>query len=167
MIASITNVNLGEDTQYVKLKHNMLETIINNKLTVCGRENINIQTYDVSDIETELYGISEQEMCTIISNLLDNAIESCIKYNGDKFISLKILHEKEYILINVINTTSNTKVNYNGSALKTSKEDKENHGLGTQIINDIAYKYNGNVKYEIVDNQFIANVMLECVKTTV
>ena len=167
MIASITNVNLGEDTQYVKLKHNMQETIINNKLTVCGRENINIQTYDVSDIETELYGISEQEMCTIISNLLDNAIESCIKYNGDKFISLKILHEKEYILINVINTTSNTKVNYNGSALKTSKEDKENHGLGTQIINDIAYKYNGNVKYEIVDNQFIANVMLECVKTTV
>ena len=106
-------------------------------------------------------------MCTIISNLLDNAIESCIKYNGNKFISLKILHEKEYILINVINTTSNTKVNYNGSALKTSKEDKENHGLGTQIINDIAYKYNGNVKYEIVDNQFIANVMLECVKTTV
>ena len=167
MIASITNVNLGEDTQYVKLKHNMLETIINNKLTVCGRENIDIQTYDVSDIETELYGISEQEMCTIISNLLDNAIESCIKYNGDKFISLKILHEKEYILINVINTTSKTKVNYNGSALKTSKEDKENHGLGTQIINDIAYKYNGNVKYEIVDNQFIANVMLECVKTTV
>ena len=51
--------------------------------------------------------------------------------------------------------------------MKTSKEDKENHGLGTQIINDIAYKYNGNVKYEIVDNQFIANVMLECVKTTV
>lgn len=57
--------------------------------------------------------------------------------------------------------------NWYGSALKTSKEDKENHGLGTQIINDIAYKYNGNVKYEIVDNQFIANVMLECVKTTV
>lgn len=74
---------------------------------------------------------------------------------------------KKSIFYKVINTTSNTKVNYNGSALKTSKEDKENHGLGTQIINDIAYKYNGNVKYEIVDNQFIANVMLECVKTTV
>lgn len=74
MIASITNVNLGEDTQYVKLKHNMLETIINNKLTVCGRENINIQTYEVSDIRNRVIRYREQEMCTIISNLLDNAL---------------------------------------------------------------------------------------------
>ena len=56
-------------------------------------------------------------------------------------------------------------MNYNGFALKTSKKDRENHGLGTLIINEIASKYNGSVKYEIVDNQFITNVMLECVKS--
>lgn len=167
MITAITNVNLGEDTQFVKLKHSMLEIIINNKLTVCSKENIDIQIYDVSDIETDLYGVNEQDMCTIIANLLDNAIEACRECNHDKYINLKILHEKDYLLISLKNSTSNTKLIYNGSALRTSKIDKENHGLGTQIINDIACKYNGSVQYEIVDNQFIANVMLECVKTRI
>lgn len=167
MIAAITNVKLGEDTQFVKLKHSMLETIINNKLTICSRENIDIQMYDVSDIETDLYGISEQEMCTIVGNLLDNAIEACRKYTGQKNIRLVISYDKRGISINVRNTTSNTKLNYNGSALRTSKKDRENHGIGTQIINDIACKYNGNVKYDIIGNQFIANVVLESVKAKI
>lgn len=161
MISSITNVNLGEDTQFVKLKHSMLETIINNKLTICSREHID-KTYDISGIESNLYGINEQDLCTVVGNLLDNAIESCRSCDFDKYINLKILHDKEYILINVKNSTSSKKLNYNGNALKTSKKDKENHGIGTQIINDIACKYNGNVKYDIVENQFIATVMLEC-----
>ena len=100
MISSITNVNLGEDTQYVKLKHNILETIINNKLTVCGRENINIQTYDVSDIETELYGISEQEMCTIISNLsISNRRKSAsrIRLSASKSNPLSFSSRERYI----------------------------------------------------------------------
>lgn len=166
MISSITNVNLGEDTQFVKLKYSMLETIINNKLTICSRENID-HACDVSGIESNLYGINEQDLCTVIGNLLDNAIESCRNCSGDKHINLKILQDKEYILISVKNSTSSKKINYNGTALKTSKKDRENHGIGTQIINDIACKYNGNVKYEIIGNQFIASVMLECVKVKI
>ncbi len=120
--------------------------------------------YDVSGIETSLHGINEQDMCTILGNLLDNAIESCRQCDHEKYINLKILQNKEYILIVVKNSTINKKLNYNGSALKTSKKDKESHGIGTQIINDIACKYNGNVQYEIIGNQFISSVMLECVK---
>lgn len=163
MISEITNIKLGEDNQYIKLKHNMLSAIINNKLTVCSRENIQINMCDAADIEADLYGVSETDMCTIIGNLLDNAIEACRKLKTNKNVGLKISQSKGYIIINIKNTTRDTKINYNGYTLKTSKKDKSNHGLGTQIINELANKYNGSVKYKIENNQFTANVILQCV----
>ena len=47
-------------------------------------------------------------------------------------------------------------------AFETEKEDSANHGFGHRIIRRIAKKYNGYANYTIENNQFIAEVMLDC-----
>ena len=38
ILSDWSDVDFGEDKQYVSLKHSMLETIINNELTMCSKE---------------------------------------------------------------------------------------------------------------------------------
>ena len=149
ILSDWSDVDFGEDKQYVSLKHSMLETIINNELTMCSKESILIDKIDLLDIEQNLYGISEYDMCTIISNLLNNAIEACKKCKGEKSISLIITKEIDYIKIKTINSAETTNLAYNGKALKTSKKDKVRHGIGTQIINDLAIMYDGETDYKL------------------
>ena len=162
ILSDWSDVDFGEDKQYVSLIHSMLETIINNELTMCSKESILIDKIDLLDIEQNLYGISEYDMCTIISNLLNNAIEACKKCKGEKSISLIITKEIDYIKIKTINSAETTNLAYNGKALKTSKKDKAKHGIGTQIINDLAIMYDGETDYKLKDNKFTATVFLSC-----
>lgn len=162
LINDITNINLGENKQFVKLKYSIIETIINSKLTICEKENIHIKKIDIKDIENSLYGISEQDICTIIGNLMDNAIEANRKCLEDKSVELFIVKQRGFIKICISNKAPLTSLSFNGKGLKTSKKDKESHGIGTQIINVIAEKYNGNVRFELKDNKFTATVYLSC-----
>ena len=162
ILSDWSDVDFGEDKQYVSLKHSMLETIINNELTMCSKESILIDKIDLLDIEQNLYGISEYDMCTIISNLLNNAIEACKKCKGEKSISLIITKEIDYIKIKTINSAETTNLAYNGKALKTSKKDKVRHGIGTQNINDLGIMYDGETDYKLKDNKFTATVFLSC-----
>lgn len=45
--------------------------------------------------------------------------------------------------------------------MNTAKDDAVNHGYGHKIVKRIVEKYNGYVHYTIVENEFVAEVMLE------
>jgi two-component system sensor histidine kinase AgrC len=161
-LEDVANIDLGEDKHYIDLKYKMLETIINNKLTICEKENIKVNAIDFSGINESLQGIDESDLCTIICNLMDNAVEACQKCKGEKSISLTVVKEINYIKIRVANNAETTNLAYNGKALKTSKKDKASHGIGTQIINDLAIMYDGETYYKLKDNKFTATVYLSC-----
>lgn len=162
IVAGISNINLGADKQFIKLKHTMLETIINNRLTTCEKENIRIENCVLSGITDHLGGIMESDLCTLMGNLLDNAIEACGKCKDNKNIEISITKAVGILRICIINTATATALSFNGKGLKTSKKNKESHGIGTQIINVIAEKYNGDTSFELKDNKFIATVYLSC-----
>lgn len=162
IVAGISNINLGADKQFIKLKHTMLETIINNRLTICERENIRIEKCILCGITDHLGGIMESDLCTLMGNLLDNAIEACRKCRGNKSIEISITKAVGILRICIINTAPATALSFNGKGLKTSKRDKENHGIGTQIISAISEKYNGDASFDLKDNKFIATVYLNC-----
>lgn len=162
ILEDVANIDLGEDKHYIDLKYKMLETIINNKLTICEKENIKVNAIDFSGINESLQGIDESDLCTIICNLMDNAVEACQKCKGEKSISLTVVKEINYIKIRVANNAETTNLAYNGKALKTSKKDKASHGIGTQIINDLAIMYDGETYYKLKDNKFTATVYLSC-----
>lgn len=108
----------------------------------------------------ELDDIVEMDFCILLGNLLDNAVEECLKLKGEKrksaFINCEVKQIDNYINILVENTKTTVDI-----VDKTSKSDKFRHGYGTDIVQEIAYKYNGNVNTEKEIAKYSVMVLLE------
>ena len=147
------NINISQSTG-----NSIIDTIIAFKATVCENKNFAFE-YKL-DILPELK-IDYADISSVISNLIDNAIEATEK-TKNPYIMLKITTHGSYIDIFVKNT-------YNGSIntakqqnlLSTTKSDTFFHGYGTKIIKEIAEKYDGNYSWKESDDLFITNVLLK------
>ncbi len=107
---------------------------------------------------------SDEDICAVLSNLIDNAAEECrrLRENGTENVSIAIdLHlHQSYLFIQCSNTTDRTTLERNKRGLRTTKQQSELHGYGTQIIAKLAEKYNGISDFRLDGQRFIAQVML-------
>ena len=107
--------------------------------------------------------ISSIDLCTILSNLLDNACEA-VSDNAvsDKSIFVSCKGTPNFRIISVSNKTSHKMDIENG--MPTSKADNKSHGFGIGNVKKAVQKYNGEVifSYEKSDDGylFIAEVMI-------
>lgn len=110
------------------------------------------------DVETPLLptniGIENRDICSLFGNLLENAIEA-----ASERVELKIKKVNQTLFITVKNDYSVAPRRENGR-LMTSKKQKNLHGWGTQIIEQVVEKYDGSIEYETNGEFFIAYVML-------
>ena len=119
------------------------------------------RTYDtensvnvVYEINTKILETIEQiDICTVMFNLLDNAIDYSIKNNKEEVL-LKIYRNKGFFVVVTENECSEF-------STATDKLDKDNHGVGLKITKDISKKYNGSEYIGVRDNKFIHIVNLE------
>ena len=96
------------------------------------------------------------DLCVLIGNLLDNAIEATIKAEI-KEISFNLTQKNNYIVLRMKNTTKNSDVKIG----KSTKSDGEHHGIGLNSINDIVDKYDGNMEFELKDGYFDIYLILK------
>ena len=70
------------------------------------------------------------DLCSVLCNSLDNAIEACqrVEPDNDKNIVIDLSLSNQYIETNICNTMKEEKINSN--LLETIKVDKEKHGIG-------------------------------------
>lgn len=107
----------------------------------------------------------DTSLCSLISNLIDNAIEACEREGlGGAEITVKACIRQEYFYIGVTNPLPEGIDTEKLLNLNTSKKDHGVHGLGTKIIQRIADEYNGYVTYSAEKGYFIAEVMLDLVR---
>lgn len=99
--------------------------------------------------------ISDFDLCTIISNLLDNAIRAASK-TEKKFIVLQMTIKMERLIITVRNSSSPVSADLN-----TTKNDKDNHGLGLKNIISIAEKYDGTTLFNYENGEFISIINMK------
>ena len=90
----------------------------------------------------------------IMSNLLRNSFEACMRIDGERFIVSDIRTTDEKIRITVLNTAEPVVIEHN--SIVTSKSDMKRHGLGLKIMADLVEKYNG--KYEIKYSEGVLSV---------
>ena len=103
-------------------------------------------------------GIKNSDVCTILSNLLDNAIEACATYPP---CTIKVTSEikRGGTVITVSNPVKNrVEIKYN--TIKTSKADGSNHGYGIGNVRSVAKKYAGELRLTCEDGVFTAEVLL-------
>ncbi len=96
--------------------------------------------------------IDNFDLCTILSNSLDNAAEACEQLSGEKAISVYANVQQTVFLLIVKNPTIDTC--YAKDILPmTTKSDKLYHGFGLSNIQYVVGKYNGTI-HTLVENGF-------------
>lgn len=85
-------------------------------------------------------------------------MEASIKVTDPK-IEIILSKKKDYYTIIVKNRIEQS-VLKNNVMLKTTKKDKQWHGIGIQSIREIVHRYNGMMEYYEKDDWFIANIWL-------
>ena len=93
--------------------------------------------------------INNVDISILLGNLLDNAIEGCLRSENDgRFVDVKLRFRNSY-LICVIKNSSPPENGFNG-VIGSSKPNSAMHGIGMKNIRRIVNKYNGEIngKYE-------------------
>lgn len=123
----------------VDVNNPILNVVLNQKYYLAKRKGISLLFYanDLSDLWLE-----EQDVVSLISNLLDNAIEASEKLEGERKVWVKLVREKRQFVISMRNPVS-VPIVIENNEIQTSKEDKRKHGIGLKNVQMILDKYQG------------------------
>ena len=101
------------------------------------------------------------DLCALLSNTLDNAIEACRKIPeaSERFLSVKARCQKGFFSYKVVNSKANEVTEENGCFV-TSKKDAGLHGIGLKNVKQIAAKYEGYVEVSYDEHSFTVVVMI-------
>ena len=96
------------------------------------------------------YNISDMDLCSLISNLLDNAIEANCKLDITKRrLQIEIKPYNNMLLLFISNSSNGIYLyGGNGNLLTTKTSNKNEHGIGIKRINEIVKKYNGIIEFD-------------------
>ena len=104
-------------------------------------------------------GILNVDLCTVIANLTDNAIEALKNYDSNRYIKITANIRNGFLTLSFTNPAKDVKIVNN--KIKTSKSDKKNHGIGLKNVENVAKKYSGNMLLSYENNEFIADVSMK------
>ena len=114
--------------------------------------------YDVICNLDETLPVNEAELCALIGNLIENAVECCKNITDKKcFIKIRSVCEKNYIAFTVDNSCEKAPVLQNGRFLSTKHE---GYGTGTYSITVSAQRNGGTAEFHYTDGVFFASVLL-------
>lgn len=105
--------------------------------------------------------ISDNDLCTLLSNLLKNAtaaLDNAPEDAGQK-IMLTLFSNNEYLSIQVINS-SREYSERELAELKATKRISKNHGFGIPNILAVLQKYRGIIDFSYADGYFTADVYI-------
>ncbi len=136
----------------IRTGNRMSDAILNSKLSLAARQEIKVKAE--AKIPVSLT-VSELDLCIIIGNLLDNAIEACMELPPDsRLIRIYMEMKGNYLYLSLINTAGGKKKR----SFHTTKG--EGHGLGLVRVDEIVKKYGGYIKRASEDEAFSTEVLL-------
>ena len=135
--------------------NDVVNYIINSKSKICSDRHIKIYIY----IANEIPEFSDLDLCVLLGNALDNAIEG-VSGDGNNEIYLELRNVDNFFMISVKNTIINSVLEYNPNLIST-KNEKELHGLGILSMKEVVQKYNGSIEFYESDNKFCCDMLLD------
>ncbi len=137
-------------------KNRIISAILTIKQSTCHNKNIQFKYH----IDCGTIHITDMDMSTLLSNILDNAIEAAEQCpEGHREIWLEFLQEKQYLMLFCGNTCIRPP-RRSGNNFLTSKEEAPLHGIGIYSINTVIEKYNGELKTSCENSIFELEAIL-------
>ena len=140
----------------------LVDAIINHTLALAKAKGI---TMDVNIEFPDTCTIAADDICVILFNLLDNALENTTAFvkAGNDFAAPVIrvtIRRMEQILMMKVQNPCPENRKHDFGRFFTTKADPLHHGIGLQNVRKTAEKYGGNVETSVQDGIFTAAVLL-------
>lgn len=109
--------------------------------------------------------IDEMDICIVLGNLLNNAIEACIRIDDErvsKRIMLKMYYKRKYIFLEVENSYDLSTIKKKNGRFVSSKlyREKDEIGIGMGNMEKIVGKYEGVYQIDLPGEMFIVKIMM-------
>ena len=140
----------------VKTGNPMADAILNSKISLARSRNIPTQVDAHIPVKLKM---SELDLCCIIGNLFDNAMEASVALPEEKRLIRVYMDMKgTQLYISFTNFTAAKKLSKVGKGFKTSKG--EGHGFGLVRIDDIVSRYDGYLSRNSEDGAFTTEILI-------
>lgn len=139
---------------FMDVGNDFVNAILNSKLSIAKSKGIEVLCSSSSKVD----GINEYDLCNLIGNMLDNAIEAAEKAEN-AVVEVSIRSDKYKLMITVSNSISQSVLSVDPN-LNTTKNKTEQHGFGVKTIRSIAQKYNGSADFYEENLTFFCRVIL-------
>ncbi|KPV57628.1 histidine kinase [Paenibacillus sp. A3] len=133
----------------------VIDALVTNTLNIGQANGIRIDTK--LNLCSQEVQIDRYDLCVVIGNMLDNAIEASkkLKIAEDRYILIKIHSTESTLLIHILNHMENE-----AAYLHSQKPNPEFHGIGLTNIARICDKYGGHMTIETKNKVFNNMVLL-------
>ena len=140
----------------IKTGNRMTDAILNSKISIARTKHIDVIAD--ANIPVEL-GLSEVDLCIIIGNLFDNAIEASMTLPEDKRLIRVYMEVKNtQLYISFTNFTAQGKQTKIGKRFASTKG--EGHGLGLLRMDNIVERLGGYLNRNSEDGAFTTEILL-------
>lgn len=133
----------------------IVDLVAAQKKKICGENGIGF-TFD--GLLGGMGDMTDPDICGLFANAYDNAIEACITQTG-AYIRTSVHATRNYTVIEIANSVAK-KVSVRKNSVPSSKEKKNAHGYGMEIMKQIARKYNGNCTFSCDEKEFKVKIVL-------
>lgn len=137
----------------------MVDAILNHTVLEARKQGIQI------NVNVEFppnSSITSDDLCVILFNLLDNAIEASLRYmrqhSTPPCIEVTIRRIHQFLLIKIQNPCLPPKKLF--GLFPTTKADSLHHGIGLRNVREKVERYNGSLEFEVKDNMFVVTALL-------
>ena len=156
----IGNISDGLDAQLdmVDTNNDVVNAIFNAKYYEAIKNDVLVvlKINDLSDIK-----ISDNDIVTILSNLLDNAIEGAKQCDiGKRIVKIKMIYEDAVLSIAVSNSYKAEPVLTEDGYIRTTKKDREEHGWGMRNVVATLEKYNAEYIIDYKNGEFVFSIIM-------
>lgn len=140
----------------------VIDAIVNSKLYLASQQDTKLKLHIVLP---DTLHINKMDITIILGNLLDNALEACIKLPAEeRFILVDISYHHKVLAIEIRNPYDIQSINICNGKIYSTKRDQDWHGIGLNNVKQTVEKYKGVFEYftseENGKNFFIVQVLL-------
>lgn len=130
--------------------NSVINAVLTNKQHLCEQQSVSFRA-DIS--VQDCTPINKIHLCSIFSNLLDNAIHACeeLPLESPRSVTISAKQHGDYLHVKVLNT----------SLPPMESTPAPGHGYGHKILTDIASLYHGEFFTEFTDGIYKAAVSLQ------
>lgn len=137
--------------------HPVMDFILNQKKMEAEQNQISMKIYTKQGIQLP---VSESEICVILGNILDNAIEAASKTEEKAgWIKITIGQQNEMTFLKIENNYQVEPIIKSGE-YQTTKENKNAHGYGIKSVKRIIKKYDGSISLEAKNHIFSVRICI-------